>query len=257
MPVGFINRTDRCCITCSISLSAAMRRVRRGPAGRHRRAAYARHASRSRAAASAVLPRMRCAACRAAARGRALRPLPCRAAGLRLGPRGRALPLGAGTIRGRAVRARSRRCCAATSTASISRWAARWPNSSTPPPRLTPATIDLVIPVPLHRARLRWRGFNQAALLGAALARRLDCPLDARSSGACARRRRKPRATAPSARATSATLSPCAAPRASPGRRVLLVDDVMTTGATADECARVLLAAGARRIDVLTLARAL
>jgi predicted amidophosphoribosyltransferase len=41
------------------------------------------------------------------------------------------------------------------------------------------------------------------------------------------------------------------------GRRVLLVDDVMTTGATADECARVLRAAGARRIDVLTLARVL
>jgi predicted amidophosphoribosyltransferase len=40
-------------------------------------------------------------------------------------------------------------------------------------------------------------------------------------------------------------------------RRVLLVDDVMTTGATADECARTLLAAGARRVDVLTLARVL
>jgi predicted amidophosphoribosyltransferase len=40
-------------------------------------------------------------------------------------------------------------------------------------------------------------------------------------------------------------------------RRILLVDDVMTTGATADECARMLRAAGARRIDVLTLARVL
>ena len=41
------------------------------------------------------------------------------------------------------------------------------------------------------------------------------------------------------------------------GRRVLLVDDVMTTGATADECARVLIAAGAAHVDVFTLARAL
>ncbi|MGH7248831.1 MAG: ComF family protein, partial [Pseudomonadota bacterium] len=37
---------------------------------------------------------------------------------------------------------------------------------------------DIVIPVPLHRGRLRWRGFNQAALLGAAVARRIRCPLD-------------------------------------------------------------------------------
>ena len=41
------------------------------------------------------------------------------------------------------------------------------------------------------------------------------------------------------------------------GKRVLLIDDVMTTGATVDECARVLMAAGAARVDVLTLARVL
>src|SRR5262249_59616826 len=48
-------------------------------------------------------------------------------------------------------------------------------------PSLDADAYDVVIPVPLHRSRLRWRGFNQAALLGAALARRLHCALDVAS----------------------------------------------------------------------------
>jgi len=124
-------------------------------------------------------------------------------------------------------------------------------------PALDAEAYDVVIPVPLHRSRLRWRGFNQAALLAAALARRLDCPLDV--------------ATLARVRATASQTSRDRAQRTRnvrdafgvrrparvAGRRILLVDDVMTTGATADECARVLRAAGARRIDVLTLARVL
>lgn len=116
---------------------------------------------------------------------------------------------------------------------------------------------DLVIPVPLHRARLRWRGFNQAALLGAALARRLGCPLDAAT---LIRVRATPPQTARGHRQRARNVRNAfkvRRPARVAGRRVLLVDDVMTTGATADECARVLRAAGARRIDVLTLARAL
>ncbi|MGH7931917.1 MAG: double zinc ribbon domain-containing protein [Candidatus Binataceae bacterium] len=116
---------------------------------------------------------------------------------------------------------------------------------------------DIVIPVPLHRGRLRWRGFNQAALLGAAVARRIRCPLDV---GTLVR----VRATAPqtSQDHDKRRLNVCRAfavrrPARVANRRVLLVDDVMTTGATADECAGTLLAAGARRVDVFTLARAL
>jgi ComF family protein len=124
-------------------------------------------------------------------------------------------------------------------------------------PALDPDAYDVVIPVPLHRTRLRWRGFNQAALLGAALARQLDCPLDVatlariRSTASQTERDRAQRAR--NVRDAFAVRRPSRVA----GRRVLLVDDVMTTGATADECARVLRAAGARRIDVLTLARAL
>ncbi len=124
-------------------------------------------------------------------------------------------------------------------------------------PLLEIDAYDVVIPVPLHRARLRWRGFNQAALLGAALARRLKCPLDVAT---LTRVRATPPQTARDrAQRTRNVRDAFAVRRPSRvvGRRVLLVDDVMTTGATADECARVLRAAGARKIDVLTLARVL
>ena len=116
---------------------------------------------------------------------------------------------------------------------------------------------DLVVPVPLHRARLRWRGFNQAALLAAAVARRLDRPLDlttlvrakpthAQTGNDLDQRRQNVR------HAFAVTRPPAVT-----GRRVLLVDDVMTTGATVDECASALLEAGAVSVDVFTLARAL
>lgn len=124
-------------------------------------------------------------------------------------------------------------------------------------PELKADAYDVVIPVPLHRTRLKWRGFNQAALLGAALARRLNCSLDVAT---LARVRSTPPQTARDrAQRTRNVRDAFAVRRPSrvAGRRVLLVDDVMTTGATADECARVLRAAGARRIDVLTLARVL
>ncbi|HEX3409681.1 MAG TPA: ComF family protein [Candidatus Binataceae bacterium] len=118
------------------------------------------------------------------------------------------------------------------------------------------AHYDVVIPVPLHLARLRWRGFNQAAMLAVTVARRMDLPLDLRT---LVRVRETPPQTRQhrsqrieNLRRAFAVRRPARIAR----RSILLVDDVMTTGATADECARTLLAAGARRVDVLTLARA-
>ncbi len=115
---------------------------------------------------------------------------------------------------------------------------------------------DLVVPVPLHRRRLRWRGFNQAALLGIAVARNTGCTLDVVTLA-------RIRDTSPqtSLHSTQRRLNVRGAfavtqPSRIANRSVLLVDDVMTTGATLDECAHTLLAAGARRVDVLTLARA-
>jgi ComF family protein len=115
---------------------------------------------------------------------------------------------------------------------------------------------DLVIPVPLHRRRLWWRGFNQAALLGLAIARKLGCRVDVT---VLKRIRDTPPQTSKNSSERRQNVRGAFAvtrPGRVANRTLLLVDDVMTTGATVNECARALLAAGARRVEVLTLARA-
>jgi ComF family protein len=117
--------------------------------------------------------------------------------------------------------------------------------------------VDLIAPVPLHRRRFRRRGFNQAYLLiagwrpadGTTIVRDL-LVRDRATTPQTGLDRRQRRANIKKAFSVRR-------PGQSTGRRVLLVDDVLTTGATADECARALLRDGARRVDVLTLARAL
>lgn len=114
--------------------------------------------------------------------------------------------------------------------------------------------FDAVVAMPLHWRR-RWeRGFNQAELLARATARRCGLPL--------VKAVRRVRATAPQAGLSNARRreNVAGAFRAIPGRplegkRVLLVDDVMTTGSTAGACALALKRAGARRVTLLTLAR--
>ncbi len=116
---------------------------------------------------------------------------------------------------------------------------------------------DVVIPVPLHRRRLFKRGFNQSALLAAAVTRKLCCRLDIRT---LVRLIATPPQTAQdleSRRRNVHNAFEVSYPERVTGQKVLLVDDVLTTGATANECARVLRAAGAREVDVLTIARAL
>lgn len=117
---------------------------------------------------------------------------------------------------------------------------------------------DVIVPTPLHRRRLFFRRFNQAAALalalGALTGRRVavDALTRRRATPSQGRMGRKERRRNVQG-AVSASKSGAETVR---GRRVLLVDDVLTTGATASECARALLAAGATAVDVLTLARA-
>ncbi|MCG8440497.1 MAG: double zinc ribbon domain-containing protein [Caulobacterales bacterium] len=119
------------------------------------------------------------------------------------------------------------------------------------------AEADRIVPVPLHPARLRARGFNQAALLARALARRAGRPFD---PDLLQRRRRTPTQAGKTAKERDRNVAGAFAARRGAARkvrgaRVLLVDDVHTTGSTLNACARALRRAGAARIDAVTLAR--
>ncbi len=118
-------------------------------------------------------------------------------------------------------------------------------------------TADVIVPVPLHAGRERERGFNQAVVIARELARLSRTPLDEHSvvrrlhterhrAGMDAKARRKSVADAFAVRHSDLIA----------GKRVLLIDDVFTTGATASACAAALKDAGAEEVFVLTIARA-
>ena len=117
---------------------------------------------------------------------------------------------------------------------------------------------DLVIPVPLHRRRLRQRGFNQAHVLAEeALRAGLFASRTILAPRALHRLLETPPQTQLSRAARLGNLRSAfeADPERVKGRTVLLVDDVMTTGATIEACARALKRAGARRVDGVVVAR--
>ena len=113
---------------------------------------------------------------------------------------------------------------------------------------------DVLAPVPLHPRRERERGFNQAAFLARHLARRVGLPVAARALRRV--RETPPQSGDPTDRQRNVRGAfAVARPAQVAGRHVLLIDDVLTTGATANECARALRRSGARRVGVFTLAR--
>jgi len=114
----------------------------------------------------------------------------------------------------------------------------------------------LLIPVPLHPQRLRERGFNQAALLARAVARRRGLAVADRALRRSRATQGQPGLTAVERRRNLAGAFRVRQPGLVAGRSVVVIDDVLTTGATADACARALLAAGASRVDVFTAGRA-
>jgi ComF family protein len=119
-------------------------------------------------------------------------------------------------------------------------------------------SYDLVVPVPLHPRRLRERGFNQAHLIAAEAMRAGLFPRwTALAPTALARVRETPPQTKLSRARRLLNLRGVfkGRPEAVRGRTILLIDDVMTTGATLEGCALALLGAGARSVDALVVAR--
>ena len=114
---------------------------------------------------------------------------------------------------------------------------------------------DIIVPVPLHKSRLKDRGYNQSAILARELARQLNLPVDEKTlirhrktqsqMSLNANDRQKNVAEAFSCRKNILT-----------AKTVLLIDDVCTTGATLDACAAALKATGITTVDALTIARA-
>lgn len=115
--------------------------------------------------------------------------------------------------------------------------------------------VDVVVPVPLHAARLRERGYNQAGLLACEMARQVGLPVDERTLI-----RRRATASQVDLDARQRKENVLDAFHCVDGRlldkRVLLIDDVCTTGATLEACAVALYGGGAREVYALTLARA-
>ncbi|WP_246450516.1 ComF family protein [Sphingomonas rhizophila] len=113
----------------------------------------------------------------------------------------------------------------------------------------------VIVPVPLHRRRLWWRGFNQAGLVARHLSRRWSLPVDnrllvrrrpTRSLKGLTQHQRREAVRGAFAVRGGADVK---------GRTVVLIDDVLASGATSDGCARALRKAGAARVELVTWAR--
>lgn len=118
------------------------------------------------------------------------------------------------------------------------------------------ASFDVVLPVPLHLKRLRERGFNQAAWLACRVAKRRQAPVNPFVLEKIQATRPQAELSGTERRTNLRSAFRVADPAAVDGKRILLVDDVYTTGATVEAAARVLKKAGAEGIEVLVAARA-
>ena len=117
-----------------------------------------------------------------------------------------------------------------------------------------PMPTDVIVPVPLHTARLRERGYNQAALLAREMACRVGLALNEQT---LVRRRATASQVKLDARQRKENVRDAfrCSDNALTGKQVLLIDDVCTTGATLAACAVALHEGGARSVQALTLAR--
>jgi ComF family protein len=116
-------------------------------------------------------------------------------------------------------------------------------------------TYDFIVPVPLHKAKLRAREFNQVELLARIISAQLNIPVS--SDNLYRKRDTTPQMRiAPEKRLTNVSQAfAVREPNQLNRKKILLLDDIMTTGATVNECSRILMQAGCERVAVLVLAR--
>jgi ComF family protein len=115
---------------------------------------------------------------------------------------------------------------------------------------------SLIMPVPLHPRRLRQRGYNQSLLLARTVSRKHSIPLDYTSLRRIRPTQPQTELSGPQRQKNVHGAFAVRKKEAVAEKTILLIDDVFTTGATVEECARALLKSGSKRVDVLTLVRA-
>jgi ComF family protein len=119
------------------------------------------------------------------------------------------------------------------------------------------AAPDLIVPVPLHCKRLRERGFNQSQLLGRVLGKQWSVPLSVNNLRRVRWTEPQVGLPAPERERNVRSAFAVSDPAHFKEKRLLLIDDVYTTGSTVEECARTLKRAGAAEVWVITVARAI
>ncbi|MDO8955761.1 MAG: ComF family protein [Deltaproteobacteria bacterium] len=124
-------------------------------------------------------------------------------------------------------------------------------------PEFTFSEFDLILSVPLHPQRLRKRGFNQSLLLARRISRVHSIPLDFTALQRIRHTQPQTELSGPERKKNIRGAFAVKKSAIISGKRILLIDDVFTTGATVQECSKALLKAGAKRVDVMTLARVL
>jgi ComF family protein len=122
---------------------------------------------------------------------------------------------------------------------------------------LNDCEVDVIVAVPLHPKRLRWRGFNQSVLLAREVSRAYGVPLDLSLLTREKETQPQTQLSEDERRSNVRGAFSVHGKEAINGKKILLVDDVYTSGATVNECSRVLMKARAQEVHVITLARAI
>lgn len=122
-------------------------------------------------------------------------------------------------------------------------------------PQIQPSDWDCIVPIPLHWAKLRGRTFNQAARLASRLSRSTNIPLNAKLLKRVQSTQTQTRLSRAERTENVKKAFAYKAKQPITGTRILLIDDVLTTGATASACAKLLKQNGAAIVDVWTVAR--